>query len=112
MKKALSKVAAIAALAAFGLVAGPAASAATLESGYQTVASTKVQTTGEAVTFAGQDEVLVLGETASEDSIQPSNFDNQILLSIWVGGGLLLLAGGAVTVAVTVRRNRKAAQES
>ncbi|WP_251453550.1 LPXTG cell wall anchor domain-containing protein [Microbacterium sp. Marseille-Q6648] len=39
-----------------------------------------------------------------------TGLDSNALLGLWVGGGALVLAGGALAVATTVRRNRQHAE--
>jgi len=39
-----------------------------------------------------------------------TGMDSSQLLGFWIGGGALVLAGGALTVAASVRRNRKQAR--
>ncbi|MCY1717627.1 LPXTG cell wall anchor domain-containing protein [Microbacterium sp. SL62] len=39
-------------------------------------------------------------------SLPETGFDANSMLGIWVGGGALVLAGGTIAVATTVRRNR------
>lgn len=43
----------------------------------------------------------------SDDSLAVTGTDSASLLGLWVGGGALVLTGGALAVAATVRRNRK-----
>lgn len=45
--------------------------------------------------------------TAANGGLPGTGLDSTSLLGIWVGGGALLLAGGALAVAGTVRRNRR-----
>lgn len=42
-----------------------------------------------------------------DDNLATTGLDNAALLPIWLGGGALVLAGGGLAVAATVRRNRK-----
>lgn len=41
------------------------------------------------------------------DSLPATGLDSSSLLGLWVGGGALVLAGGAVALTAAVRRNRK-----
>lgn len=43
----------------------------------------------------------------SGSSLPATGLDSSALLGLWVGGGALLLAGGAVAVTAAVRRNRR-----
>jgi LPXTG-motif cell wall-anchored protein len=45
--------------------------------------------------------------TGGSGSLPATGADNSALLGVWVGGGALVLAGGALAVAATVRRNRQ-----
>jgi len=45
--------------------------------------------------------------SASDDGLAVTGGDSASLLGLWVGGGALVLTGGALAVAATVRRNRK-----
>lgn len=47
------------------------------------------------------------GSTGGGGSLPATGADNSALLGVWVGGGALVLAGGALAVAATVRRNRQ-----
>jgi hypothetical protein len=42
-----------------------------------------------------------------DDGLAATGLDSAALLPIWIGGGALVLAGGGLAVAATVRRNRK-----
>lgn len=42
-----------------------------------------------------------------DDGLATTGMDDAALLPIWLGGGALVLAGGGLAVAATVRRNRK-----
>jgi hypothetical protein len=44
---------------------------------------------------------------STDNSLATTGLDNAALLPIWVGGGALVLVGGGLAVATTVRRNRK-----
>ncbi|MBW8761788.1 MAG: hypothetical protein JF592_04270 [Microbacterium sp.] len=44
---------------------------------------------------------------SDDDNLATTGLDNSALLPIWLGGGALVLAGGGLAVAATVRRNRK-----
>lgn len=44
---------------------------------------------------------------SDDDNLATTGLDNAALLPIWLGGGALVLAGGGLAVAATVRRNRK-----
>lgn len=43
----------------------------------------------------------------STSALPPTGFDSGSLLGLWVGGGALVLAGGAVAVAAAVHRQRR-----
>lgn len=45
--------------------------------------------------------------SGSGSGLATTGLDSGSLLGLWVGGGAIVLAGGALTVAATVRRNRK-----
>lgn len=45
--------------------------------------------------------------TAGGGSLPATGIDSSSLLGLWVGGGALVLAGGAVALTAAVRRNRK-----
>ncbi|WP_442574744.1 cell wall protein [Microbacterium sp. F51-2R] len=47
------------------------------------------------------------GAGSSSDDLATTGGDSASLLGLWVGGGALVLTGGALAVAATVRRNRK-----
>lgn len=52
--------------------------------------------------------ITISGAAASEDDgLANTGLDNAALLPIWVAGGVLVLAGGGLAVAATVRHNRK-----
>ena len=51
--------------------------------------------------------VTVSGSASTDNSLATTGLDNAALLPIWVGGGALVLVGGGLAVATTVRRNRK-----
>jgi hypothetical protein len=44
---------------------------------------------------------------SSEGTLPATGIDSSSLLGLWVGGGALVLAGGAVALTAAVRRNRK-----
>lgn len=44
---------------------------------------------------------------SDDDDLAATGLDNAALLPLWIGGGALVLAGGGLAVATTVRRNRK-----
>jgi LPXTG-motif cell wall-anchored protein len=51
------------------------------------------------------------GSSGSSGSTLPvTGIDAGSLLGVWIGGGALVLAGGAIAVATSVRRNRKHAE--
>ncbi len=50
------------------------------------------------------------GSSSSSGSLPVTGMDAGSLVGIWVGGGALVLAGGAAVVATSVRRNRKHAE--
>ena len=61
-------------------------------------------------TSAGGAASASIGSAAgsgSSGSLPATGIDSSSLLGLWVGGGALVLAGGAVAVATAVRRNRK-----
>ncbi|MFI8632517.1 hypothetical protein ACIGEP_07990 [Microbacterium sp. NPDC077663] len=60
---------------------------------------TSASTTIGVAAAAGGDGGPVLGETG---------FDGDALLGLWVGGGVLVLAGASIAVATSVRRTRRA----
>lgn len=45
--------------------------------------------------------------TSTSDDLATTGLDNAALLPIWLGGGALVLVGGGLAVAASVRRNRK-----
>lgn len=47
------------------------------------------------------------GGSSSSGQLPATGLDSGSLLGLWVGGGAIVLAGGALAVAATVRRNRK-----
>jgi LPXTG-motif cell wall-anchored protein len=56
-------------------------------------------------------QVAAAGSGAGgSDGLPATGFDSSSLLGLWVGGGALVLAGGAIAVAATVRRNRQHAE--
>ncbi|MCM3697132.1 hypothetical protein [Microbacterium oleivorans] len=73
-------------------------SAVGLESG--TSAST---TFGVAAAAGGSD-----GGSAGGPVLGETGFDGDALLGLWVGGGVLVLAGASIAVATSVRRTRRA----
>jgi hypothetical protein len=58
-------------------------------------------------TSAGGSTVSVSGTTDAANSTPPSRGSGW-LLGAWLGGGLLVLTGGAIAVGTSVRRNRRA----
>ncbi|HCJ49724.1 MAG TPA: hypothetical protein DHW40_10420 [Microbacterium sp.] len=55
---------------------------------------------------------IQVAATGGEDDggvLTPTGFDGDQLLGIWVGGGVLVLAGASIAVATSVRRSRQAA---
>ncbi|MCR2784944.1 MULTISPECIES: hypothetical protein [unclassified Microbacterium] len=70
--------------------------------GQYTVRASGVDASGATVTAA----VTVTAVTAGGDTLPITGGDNSALLGLWVGGGALLLAGGGLAVAGTVRRHR------
>lgn len=58
--------------------------------------------TGPAAANAGGSGTNAGGNTG----LPATGFDANSMLGIWVGGGALVLAGGTIAVATTVRRNR------
>lgn len=50
------------------------------------------------------------GASSSSGGLAVTGLDSGSLLGLWVGGGALLLTGGALAVAATVRRNRRHAE--
>ncbi|WP_336641758.1 hypothetical protein [Microbacterium sp. USHLN272] len=52
--------------------------------------------------------ITISGAAADEDdNLATTGLDNAALLPLWIGGGALVLAGGGLAVAATVRRNKK-----
>lgn len=47
------------------------------------------------------------GSGTGGDTLPATGLDSTALLGLWVGGGALVLAGGAVALTAAVRRNRK-----
>lgn len=60
-------------------------------------------------TSAGGASTVSVGSAAGggSGSLPATGVDSGSLLGLWVGGGALVLAGGAVALAASVRRNRK-----
>jgi hypothetical protein len=60
-------------------------------------------------TSAGGAATASVGSTAGGGSgtLPATGIESDSLLGLWVGGGALVLAGGAVALAASVRRNRK-----
>lgn len=50
------------------------------------------------------------GSTTGTGGLPATGLDSGSLLGLWVGGGALVLAGGAIAVGAAVRRNRKTAE--
>ena len=50
---------------------------------------------------------VVPATTSGGGSLPATGIDSSSLLGLWVGGGALILVGGTLAVATTVRRNRK-----
>jgi LPXTG-motif cell wall-anchored protein len=56
------------------------------------------------------DAGTIPGDSATQDGTLPATgMDNGALMGAWVGAGALLLAGGVILVAFTVRKNREKA---
>ncbi|WP_396643245.1 hypothetical protein [Microbacterium sp.] len=51
--------------------------------------------------------VSAAGGDSGGDAIAETGTDSTLLLTAWIGGGVLVLAGGSILVARTVRRNRE-----
>lgn len=51
--------------------------------------------------------ISATGSGSGEGSLPATGSDSAALLGLWVGGGALVLAGGAVALTAAVRRNRK-----
>lgn len=51
--------------------------------------------------------VTISGSASDDDGLAATGLDNAALLPLWIGGGALVLAGGGLAVAATVRRNKK-----
>ena len=60
-------------------------------------------------TSAGGTATVSVGSTTGGESgtLPATGIDTSSLLGLWVGGGALVLAGGAVALTAAVRRNRK-----
>ena len=60
-------------------------------------------------TSAGGTATVSVGSTTGGESgtLPATGIDSSSLLGLWVGGGALVLAGGAVALTAAVRRNRK-----
>lgn len=71
-------------------------------SGVYTISAFSATSAGDSVT------VTVVGD--ADGGLAATGLDSNSLLGLWVGGGALVLAGGALAVATTVRRNRKHAE--
>lgn len=65
----------------------------------------------ESGTAAEPVEISVAATGGDDDGgvLTPTGFDGDQLLGIWVGGGVLVLAGASIAVATSVRRSRQAA---
>ncbi|WP_457101809.1 LPXTG cell wall anchor domain-containing protein [Microbacterium sp. P5_E9] len=51
--------------------------------------------------------VTTTGSGSGGGTLPSTGIDSSSLLGLWVGGGALILVGGSLAVATTVRRNRK-----
>lgn len=110
MKSIFGKAVATLTLAAAAVFASPAVAGASGEhaltaGGAESIAS-------ETVVFSvavagGVDDNGALPSTGGEGSPAANGFIGDQLLSIWVSGGLLVLAGASVAVAHSVRRSRQ-----
>ncbi|CAL4860804.1 hypothetical protein [Microbacterium sp. MM2322] len=68
-----------------------------------TVASTTIQ-----VAATGSGTGTDGGNAGGGGVLQNTGFDGDALLGLWVGGGVLVLAGASIAVATSVRRARRA----
>lgn len=67
-------------------------------SGTYTLAAFSSTSAGDSITFSVSAD--------SDDGLAVTGSDSGMLLSLWIGGGALLLAGGAFVAATSVRRQR------
>ncbi|MCK3769967.1 hypothetical protein MZK47_09835 [Microbacterium aerolatum] len=49
-------------------------------------------------------------DPGADDELATTGADSEALLTLWIGGGALLLVGGGIAVASAVRRNRQKAE--
>lgn len=72
-------------------------------SGNYNIAAASETSAGGASTVS----VSASGSGSSTGTLPATGIDSSSLLGLWVGGGALVLAGGAVALTAAVRRNRK-----
>ena len=74
-------------------------------SGNYNIAAASATSAGGASTVTV--EASGAGAGSGSGSLPATGIDSSSLLGLWVGGGALVLAGGAVALTAAVRRNRK-----
>jgi len=74
--------------------------------GKYTVLATSASNVGVSVTVTA---TAGSGVGDPDDGLAVTGADSDALLTLWLGGGALVLAGGGIAVASAVRRNRKQA---
>ena len=55
---------------------------------------------------AAQASIFLPTDSATIGSLAASGADGTALMWLWIGGGILLVAGGALAIAAAVRRRR------
>jgi hypothetical protein len=75
---------------------------------YTVIATSPSLPQGVSASFTVSSAVAADGtsNTAAENALPPTGIDANSLLGLWVGGGALVLAGGAIAVGATVRRHQ------
>lgn len=63
--------------------------------------------TGVAASGTATASIAATTSAGAAGTLPSTGFESDSLLGIWIGGGALVLAGSAVAVAATVRRNRQ-----
>jgi len=74
-----------------------------------TPGETTIMIEGETSTDIGVVKFAVTSATSDSGSLPATGIDSSSLLGLWVGAGALILVGGTLAIATTVRRNRKQA---
>lgn len=74
---------------------------------YEVLATSPSRPDGVTASFRVTADAGTVARADTTAALPPTGFDGGSLLGIWVGGGILILAGGTIAVGASVHRSRR-----